>query len=231
VFRGFTITNAEQGLTFIGGNDNKVIGVQFTNLGQEALSFRGYSKRNVVDSIVCHDTGKLRPQYGECVYVGSYSGHWCLWTNCQPDRSDSNSVLRSHLGPNTGGAEAVDVKEGTTGTVVRDNTLDGTGQILSPPAVALLAVFGNQTTVSRNRFTNGAQNAVYIERSPLASGASTTGSPWGRNNKAAANTIDLGGAPGYGFKVGFGPKPTTVIRCDNQVKNAGSGFSNMACTP
>jgi len=217
--QGFTIRNAFQGVFLIGAHGVIIKGLEISNMGQEAIHLHTFSTHNVIDSNYIHDTGKAGLRYGEGIYVGNASSKWCTYYNCQPDRTDYNQVTRNIIGPNIG-AQMVDVKEGTTGTIISGNTFNGTGG--SAYQDAWVNVYGNSSVMSGNRGTTARQHGIKVET--LVSG-------WGKYNVFHSNSWNLTGAPGYGFRIGGGTPASTVdLGCDNTVTNADSGFATVPCS-
>jgi hypothetical protein len=214
---GFTITNSQQGIRFLSGRHNVIRRLRLYQIGQEAISLKGNSSRNIVEENVIHDFGIYRPEYGEGVYVGTANSQWCTWSNCLPDRSDSNVVRLNTIGPGIG-AEAVDIKEGSTGNVVANNIFNGRN---SPHMLQWVVVFGNDATVRDNRAEVAPRHGYYVER--VVEG-------WGERARFINNTGDLAGGSGYAFRVGNYPKATVNLDCSNVVTNATLGFSNVTCT-
>jgi hypothetical protein len=115
----------------------------------------------------------------------------------------------------------VDVKEGTTGTIVSGNTFDGVGASVNQDA--WLNVYGNHSLVTGNTGTTAQLNGVKVET--LVSG-------WGAYNVFHSNMWNLKGGSGYGFRIGGGTSASTVaLGCDNSVLNADSGFATVPCSP
>jgi hypothetical protein len=115
-------------------------------------------------------------------------------------------------------AEAVDVKEGTTGGLIEGNRFDGHGMVMSKDWVdSWLEIKGNGYLVRANRGT-------YSLRHGFEAYSVLTG--WGSGNTFVDNVADVQG-PGYGFKIGSGT--TNTVKCANTVTNAGSGASNVGC--
>lgn len=108
---GFTVTNAQQGVRIESGPHCAFRHLVVFNIGQEAINPRKFSTGCVIESNTIHDTGKLTPEYGEGVYIGTYNGAWGSVTGGQPDRTDSVIVRNNQIGPNVT-AEAIDVKDG-----------------------------------------------------------------------------------------------------------------------
>jgi hypothetical protein len=218
VLRGFTVANSLKGVVIEGGRNNVVDYLEVKQIGQEGMHILKFSAQNRLTRNYIHDTGRSVPGWGEGVYIGSSNSNWCSYTNCQPDASDDNQVVDNVIGPNIG-AQMVDVKEGTTGTVLTGNTFNGIGG--SSAQDAWVNVFGNEATVTNNSGTAALMHGYKLEA--LVSG-------WGARNVFHGNVSDLAGGTGYGFKVGAGPASTIVLGCDNTVTNADSGFATVPCT-
>jgi hypothetical protein len=215
--RGVTIQNALRGFRISGATNVRLTGLEIRNIGQAAIQLYQSSKHNLIDSSYIHDTGKATKEYGEGVYMGTDAG---AWPGGVPDRSDSNRIAYNVFGPNIG-SDMVDVKPGTTGTVIEYNTLNGIGQGHSVSwNDAWIYIVGNGVLVRGNVGNDAPVHGFHV--------ASTSGQPgWGLNNRFEGNTANVS-STGYGFKVDLTPN---VVKCSNTVTNAGSGYSNIACTP
>ena len=145
VVRGFTVTGAAKGIMLDSSSHNELQGLTVSNTGQECVHLRAGSSDNPVQGLVVSDTGKTTPEYGEGIYVGTATSNWCDISACEPDRSDRNRVLDNKVFAVT--AEAVDVKEGTTGGELRGNDLT-LGDI--PAVDSVVDLKGNEWTVSAN---------------------------------------------------------------------------------
>ena len=214
---GFTIRNVRRGITVNGADYVRIRRLEIEQIGQEAINLRENARHVLVDSNYIHDTGKLFAQYGEGIYVGSFSGSW---SNGVPDRSDSNTVRGNVFGPNIG-SELIDVKEGTTGTVIVGNTLDGAGQNPSTTNLnSLVVISGNRVTMTNNRLRNATEHGViaYVQLSA-----------WGTGHVFHDNAVALSGSTYYGFLLGSGVSGS-VVGCDNTVSGA-RALSNVSCVP
>lgn len=209
---GFTVTNGQKGIMALGAHHTTIDSVRVHRIGDEAIHFRDGSSDNLVVGSLVSDTGLRSPGYGEGLYFGQAVSNW---VGGQPDRSDRNRAIGNHFGPNVR-AEAIDVKEGTTGGEIRDNTFDGTGMSGTNYADSWVDVKGNGYRVVGNRgakaLRHGFETHVAVEG-------------WGRGNVFSANVADVQG-PGYGFSVTAG----NTVCDDNTVTNAGSGVANVALT-
>lgn len=212
---GFTVRNSQKGVVVQGGRDNVLRDLEVHTIGQTAVSITGGSRANTVERNLIHHTGTTGARYGRGIELGSWNG---AWTGGAPDRSDSTRVLNNQLGPSVA-AEHVLVHEGTTGGVIAGNVMDGTGQVQSETWIdSWVEILGNGYTVRDNRGSTAIRDGFQV-RTELAG--------WGTGNLFSGNTADVR-ASGYGYRVsGSG----NVLKCTNTASNAGSGTSNVACTP
>ncbi|OLF17858.1 hypothetical protein BU204_10040 [Actinophytocola xanthii] len=215
---GFTVTNGQKGIMALGANHTVLERLRVHHIGDEAVHFRDNSSDNVVRDSEISDTGLREPGFGEGVYFGQAVSNW---VDGRADRSDRNAAVGNHFGPNVR-AEAVDVKEGTTGGQVRGNTFDGTGMTGANYADSWVDLKGNGYLVADNRGTralrDGFQTGVMLDG-------------WGRGNTFRGNTADVRG-PGYGFNIKLvGGDPLGNVVCSNNVvTGAASGVANIART-
>lgn len=198
--------------------------------GQSVIHVASFSSGFTLNSSVIHDGGLNNPEFGEGIYVGT-NNRW--WTNGQPDRSDSITITNNHFGPNIR-AEAVDIKEGSTGGVVAGNFFDGTGMVVSAHYVdSWVDIKGNDYRVINN-------HGVQTLKHPEADGADAfevTASidGWGERNYFAGNAGDAtnqqGGAGRYAFFIPSSLQGKgNVIACGQPVTNIET-YSYPACTP
>src|SRR6185369_3713573 len=124
--QGFTVTNGQKGIMLDGANANLLDSLYVHSTDDEGVHFRAFSSNNTIQNSTVADTGASSPGFGEGIYLGTANSNWSSVTGGQPDTSDHNHVLNNHLGPNIR-AEAIDIKEGTTGGEIRGNTFDGIG--------------------------------------------------------------------------------------------------------
>jgi hypothetical protein len=216
VLDGFTVTNTHQGVRFEGSSWSTARGLQIYSVGQEALNIQKFSSNDTLEANRIYDTGRTIAEYGEGLYIGSYNGHWCQVSNCQPDRSDSVVIRNNVIGPNVR-AEAIDVKEGTSGGLIEGNTFDGRGMVRSQTWVdSWVELKGNSYRVTGNRGT-------YSLRDGYQAFQQIPG--WGNGNVFTSNTSDLQSS-GYGFRISN--VTGTTVGCNNVTTNAG-GSTNLAC--
>lgn len=207
---GFTVRNGQKGIVLDASSHNVLTGLTVTQVGDEAVHFRTHSSDNAIVDSTISQTGLRDPRFGEGVYIGSASNNWCTYTACAADRSDRNVVRGNRI--SSVAAEAVDVKEGSSGGVVEDNVFDGTGS----SALAWVDIKGNGYRVVGN-------SGRVSTRDGFLTTTAVTG--WGIANVFLRNTADVQG-PGYGFNMRAG----NTVGCDNTVRAAAKGLANVACS-
>ncbi|MCW3005143.1 MAG: uncharacterized protein JWQ20_4441 [Conexibacter sp.] len=213
---GLTVTGGKKGVMVDAGVGNRIEGLMVTSVGDEAIHLRTNSTDNVVASNTVRDTGLRSAKFGEGIYIGSAESNWCQISNCEPDRSDRNVIEGNDVRGTT--AEAVDIKEGTSGGVLRGNTFDGSAMVESDSWVD---VKGNGWRIEDNSGTAAPKDGFQVHE--VVDG-------WGRDNVFRGNTGTVG-APGYVVDVA-GPRAlqdSTTVTCDNSAGGAGSGLSNVTC--
>jgi parallel beta-helix repeat protein len=119
VLAGFTIRNALKGLVTDNASHNVLRSLEVHTTGHEGIHLRGGSSDNLVERVWVHDTGQVKADFGEGIYIGSAASNWGAYGGA-PDFSDRNRVVGSVLGPNVA-AEGIDIKEGTSNGEVRDS--------------------------------------------------------------------------------------------------------------
>jgi hypothetical protein len=213
---GLTVTGGQKGVMVDAGVGNRLQDLMVTSVGDEAIHLRTNSTDNVVSGNSVRDTGLRRAKFGEGIYIGSAESNWCQISNCQPDRSDRNVIEGNNVAGTT--AEPVDVKEGTTGGVLRNNTFDGAKMVESDSWVD---VKGNGWTITGNTGTGTTADGYQVHE--VIDG-------WGRDNVFTGNNAVVDGR-GFGINVA-GPRAirdSTTVGCDNQAKGAGGGLTNIEC--
>lgn len=215
---GFTVTNATKGIVLDRSSLNVIDGVDVHKIGAEGIHLRTMSSDNVVRASIVHDTGKKSPQYGEGIYIGSAVSNWGTYSGSKPDTSNRNVVTGNSVWAT--GAESVDIKEGTTGGALSNNTFDGAGMAGKNSADSWVDVKGNSWVISGNTGTNALLDG--FQTHVAAPG-------WGQNNQFSGNTAHVN-STGYGFRFDKATTTRNVLRCDNAVTAAGLGLANQPCT-
>lgn len=212
VLQGFSVTHSQKGVVLDHANHDELRDLGIYGIGDEGIHLRACSSDNLVTDSDIHDVGKTDAHAGEGIYVGSAVDNWGTCSSGLPDKSDRNRVIGNRIGPDTT-AESVDIKEGTTGTVVTGNTFDGRGMTA---ADSWVDAKGNDAVITGNTGTHAPRDGFQTH-------IIVTG--WGQGNRFTGNNAKVSG-PGYGFRI---DGPDNFVGCDNVVTGAKSGIANVPC--
>ncbi len=224
IIKGFTITNGLKGLMIDGAEHSMIDGIKVFNIGEEAIHLRKFSSHNTIQNVEITNTGLKTPDYGEGIYIGSAKNNWATYTNGNPDLCDSNLISNNNIGPNIS-AECIDVKEGTTGSIIRGNHFDATGITGANSADSWIDVKGNYTLIENNTAINPGGS---IFKDGYQVHCAVAG--WGSYNEFKNNNCTVN-ASGYGFNIQLsGSNGTTTgnkVYINNIVTGAASGAANI----
>jgi hypothetical protein len=212
---GFSVEGGQKGVMLDDASHNELRDLRITGTGDEALHLRTGSSDNLVTGVEIRRTGLREPEYGEGIYVGTAESNWCDLTDCEPDRSDDNRIVGNDVRQTS--AEAVDLKEGTTGGELRDNVLHGgTGAVDS-----VVDVKGNDWVVRDNELVSEGPDAISVH--VILEG-------WGEGNRFVGNSFQLA-RPGYAVHlVGAAEGADNVVGCSQPMAPSGVGeISNVDC--
>ena len=208
---GFTVTNSQKGIMVDSSSNCKLSELLVYNIGHEAVHFRKNSKNNRLERSEIRATGRIKPDYGEGVYIGSAK------SNLVGDASDFNQVVGNRIGPDVT-AEAIDIKEYSRGGLIADNVFDGKGMSGANYADSWIDVKGNGYLIQRNTGTGSLKDGMQTHDA-------VTG--WGSYNVFDANVLNVNG-PGRGIEVA--KNTINIVRCNNKVSGAKLGLTNLkAC--
>jgi hypothetical protein len=213
VLQGFTVRNGQKGVMVDGTSHSTVKDLTVTSVGDEGIHLRDFSTFNTVVGNRVRDTGLRKPKFGEGIYVGTAQSNWCSISNCQPDRSDSNTITGNNVAGTT--AESVDIKEGTSSGVLSKNTFDGS---TITAADSWVDVKGDKWLIEDNTGTNSPGDGFQTHQ--ILAG-------WGTDNVFRDNTAQVNG-PGVGYSLT--PANDNVVECNNKALDAAKGSSNVACS-
>jgi parallel beta-helix repeat protein len=210
---GFTVRNGQKGVMADATASSVIQDLDVYDIGDEAIHLRATSTSNAVLNNRLHSTGLLKPKFGEGIYVGSAKKNMRLYSPPNgPDRSDSNLIAGNTIHNTT--AESIDIKEGTSGGLVRGNTFDGTGMTA---ANTWVNVKGNGWMIEGNRGTNSPVDGFQSHQ--IMDG-------WGTRNTFRNNIVE-GGVPGLGIHLT--PVLANVIACNNRNANGSLVSTNSTC--
>ncbi|MGZ8803678.1 MAG: hypothetical protein ACXWZG_00065 [Microbacterium sp.] len=212
VLQGFSVENGQKGVMADGTTGTVIRGLIVSHIGDEAIHLRAGSTDNQVLENTISDTGLRKPKFGEGIYIGTAESNWCDITDCEPDASDRNLVAGNDISGTT--SESVDIKEGTTGGIVRGNTFDGS---TISKADSWVDVKGNDWLIEGNTGSNSPEDGFQTHE--ILDG-------WGTGNVFQNNTANLT-AEGLGFSLK--PERENVVTCDNTVSGPRAQLTNVEC--
>lgn len=216
------IRNAKKGIILDGVENSILENLKVYNTGEEGIHFRTHSSNNILRNSEIFDIGLKNASYGEGVYIGSSTSNWCTYTDCEIDKSDNNLILNNNIYRTT--AEPMDIKEGTTGNIVKGNTMDGSKIQGANSADSFMDIKGNETMILDNTFMMLASNSKVV--AGIQTHARVSG--WGNDTVFLNNKVNAD-INGYAFEID--PKTSgSVVSCNNEEVGAALGLSNIACT-
>lgn len=244
---GFTVRSAAKGIVLDGADHNVIDDLRVTEIGDEGIHFRSASSDNLLTGSTVDTTGMDSPNYGEGVYIGSARSNWATYTGGQPDRSDRNQIVGNTIVDTA--AESIDIKEGSTGGLVRGNVLGGDKIAGKNSADSWIDVKGNGYLIEANRGTTSPRPATTDCGDPKGDPRSVENpfcdgiqvhvilDGWGRDNTFSDNTLAVN-APGAGIWLqNTAVDAGNIIRCNNRVGGAAAGayatnhYTALRCTP
>jgi len=212
IVSGFSIQNGQKGVMADATTASVIHDLHVSQIGDEAIHLRNFSTDNTVSGNTIRDTGLRKPKFGEGIYVGTAESNWCDVSGCQPDASDRNTIEGNDIAATT--SESIDLKEGTSGGVVRANTFDGSAIV---GADSWVDVKGNDWLIEGNSGANSPQDGFQTHE--IVDG-------WGTDNVFRANEAAVNG-PGFGYSLT--PTLDNVVECTNTASGAGEGTTNVDC--
>ncbi len=222
--KGFTLTNGLKGLMMDGARYCMIDSLNVFSIGEEAIHLRKYSSSNTVQDCDISQAGLKTPDYGEGIYIGSAKNNWAVYTNGQPDFCDSNRIIHNRIGPGIT-AECIDVKEGTTGGLIRGNYFDATGITGANSGDSWMDVKGNHYLIEQN---TGFNPGGSIFKDGFQVHVAYPG--WGNYNEFKNNECTVN-ASGYGFNIQLsgsnGTSTGNKVYADNTVNGAQGGIANI----
>jgi hypothetical protein len=210
---GLTVKGGQKGVVLDATDDTTLTDLTVTGTQEEGVHLRTGSSHDVIDGLRVSHTGLGTAKFGEGIYVGSAKENWCRYSGCGPDTTDSISIVHSVFGRGIA-AEAIDVKEGTTGGTIADNRFDGTG---TTSVDSIIDVKGNGWWIHDNTFVHPPVDAVQIHvRVP----------GWGGDDVVTANVVT--DVSGYAVRVADAVG-TVIVGCSNHVPDRAQGITNVTC--
>lgn len=199
---GFSVQNSQKGVMADGSTDCVIQDLAVHDIGDEAIHLRNFSTGNTVQYNVIYNTGLRRAAFGEGVYLGTAESNWPRFSGGKMDKSDHNVVRGNVI---RAAAEAIDIKEGTTGGQISGNVFDGSALSGSKHNDSWVDVKGNGYLLKGNTGSHTTMDGFQTHE--IIKG-------WGSGNTFSGNIIDLGRSGGVGIKDTVGGNTVT---CDNKV--------------
>lgn len=187
IIDGINFSTAQKGIMLDNANYNIIKNCSVDNIGTEGVHFRDNSSYNILKNSSVTNTGIQTAGFGEGVYVGSANSAW----NEYGSACNYNTITDCRIGPGVA-AEHFDIKEGTTGTVVENCIMDGTGMSGQNYADSFIDLKGNDIIV-RNNICYRNNNAVIVDAFQLHNQIES----WGNNNEISGNTVYMDEIAGY----------------------------------
>ncbi|MCW2879409.1 MAG: hypothetical protein JWQ95_3509 [Sphaerisporangium sp.] len=199
---GFTVRNSQKGVMADKTEGSIIQGLTVRDIGDEAIHLRNFSTGNTVQYNKIYNTGLRRSEFGEGVYLGSAKSNWKRYSGGRMDTSDNNLVRGNSIRAT---AEAVDIKEGTSGGHIVGNVFDGSALSGNGVNDSWVDVKGNNYVIEGNTGKTTTQDGFQTHK--IVDG-------WGTGNVFRKNIIDLDGGKGVGINDTVGGN---TIACDNKV--------------
>ncbi|MGC4232297.1 MAG: chondroitinase-B domain-containing protein [Niabella sp.] len=227
--KGFTVQNGLKGIMTDGVTGVTIDGVHVTRIGTEGIHLRSFSSKNTVQNCIITYVGLETPDYGEGIYIGSAKNNWGKYSNGQPDNCDSNRILNNTIGPFVT-AECIDIKEGTTGGLIKGNHFNSEGITGANGGDSWMDVKGNNYRIEDNTGYNPGGNTAFADGYQV----NCAYPGWGNNNVFKNNKSEVN-ASGYAINVRLkssqGEVTGTVVYADNTAIRAAKGLTNITVTP
>lgn len=215
---GFSVTRGKNAIILDSANNNLLQGLAVYNTGNEALHLRTHSSNNIIKNNEVSNAGNYKPEYGEGIYIGSAKSNWCDYTNCNADKSDNNQIIGNKIFDTA--AECIDLKEGTTNTLIQGNSFDGTGITGANYADSWIDVKGNDVVIK----DNVGQNSGTIMLDGYQTHVVVDG--WSQNIVFQNNKSTV---KGKGYAINVDKSKNVTVYCSNTVVGADQGLSNQTC--
>ncbi|PIB35740.1 hypothetical protein BFP72_10215 [Reichenbachiella sp. 5M10] len=155
IVKDLEISYGQKGLVFDNSNHSQAIHCAIHTFGNEAVHVRDGSDYVTIDDCTIYDTGNVNPGFGEGVYIGTDKGSW----SNHDHYVDHTTVKNCSIGPDVR-AEAFDIKEGSTETIVEYNTVDASGISGDNYADSFMDLKGIRTYVRYNTFNQNGEGNI-----------------------------------------------------------------------
>jgi parallel beta-helix repeat protein len=221
--KNLRITTGKKGIMLDSASNAQITGCEVSNIAEEGVHFRDGSSNGLLESCNIHDTGVETPGFGEGVYVGSDMKKWLSNGGDFNPATDHITIRGCTIGPNVA-AESVDIKEGSTATIVEGCTLLGTGISGANAADSFIDVKGNSDII-RDNTANRQGNTIIVDAFQIHQ--IVTG--WGQAAVFTGNAVDFDtNTTGFVVNASTG---TTATASANTRTPAGALYKGNVTTP
>jgi parallel beta-helix repeat protein len=185
IIQDIEVSNAQKGIVLDNSNYSVIDNCEVHTIGSEGIHLRDDSSYCTVQNCFIHDTGTVSKSYGEGVYIGSSQ-----WTSGYGYKCDYNTVRGCQF--KNISAEHIDIKEFTTGTLVENCTMYGTGISGENYADSFVDIQGNSAVI-RNNICYRENNSIIADAFQLH----VLADGWGYDNEVYNNTVYLDDESAY----------------------------------
>ncbi len=221
---GFSVRGSKKGIVIDKSKYVTVKNVRCTQMGEEGIHLRTYSSFDTIRGCWLDSLGLVTPGFGEGIYVGSSESNWATYTAGLPDTCNYNVLINNTFGAYVR-AENIDIKEGTKGGWVLNNSFNGAGLSNQNSADSWIDVKGNFYTINENTGKNTTLDGfqTHIEYAGF-----------GNYNSFAKNVLTVNNSLGYGINIktsnANGTALNNTVCNNNEVRSTPFGLTNIATT-
>ena len=173
------VGHSGKGIVLDKSSHSVLSGCEVFEIGDEGIHIRDNSAYCLIENCNVHDTGLVNAKYGEGIYIGSAIGTEEYGFDCHYNTVRGCNISRV-------GAECVDIKEFTYGTLVEDCIFDGSCIAGENGANSFIEIKGNDVIVRNNvGYRNGNEQQLY------GFDLYCPTPEWGQNAKIYDNTLYL----------------------------------------
>lgn len=219
-------------------SDNvKILNNTMRNTGNEAVHLRDGSDKNLIKGNDIYDVGLERKDRGEAIYICNDKKKWHPnYTEGKDDdiyqgNCDNTIIENNKIGPNIG-AEHVDIKEGVTGTIIRNNTFYADindGNLVSADGDFSRSIIhdkGHKSSIHNNTFDlkgmiwyNQSEKMTAIRAEQVLKDKDSGSDKFGHNGRYVYNTVLNGSSREFVVLVPSRGGNNAIVGCDKNGRN------------
>lgn len=202
IVKDLSFTNAQKGLVLDTSNNSKIINCNVYKTANEAIHIRDNSNNTLIDKCKIHETGLVNPGFGEGIYIGSDKGSWKKYSY----KSNNTTITNCEIGPYVS-AESIDIKEGTQGTIIKNNKFIGLGISGENSAKSFISIKGINNKIFSNIFDAKGEENLKAGITNVYRGTKFSG----YNNYIYNNTFKMSDEESYLVKANSGTSKIYAI--------------------